>query len=418
VLVTNVVINQFDAWVLGQPWARTDVGSWSRNLRLGWEWDEDEFITNMFAHPFHGAAYFNAGRANGLSYWESAPLAFLGSWTWEYFGERFRPSLNDFFNTSFGGMAMGEMFHRVATTIRDSETGGFDRTAREITATLLDPIGGLNRLVRGEWRRRRPNPVEHDSSAYVFRFHAGSRFAGEAGALERTAASPTVLMDMTSGAPFDRPFETAYDFFSLRMQVSPSGGINMVHGLGRLYGRDLRRPGARTRHLFAVNQRYDYVNNAAYKFSAQGIETAIWSRWRLGSGAFSLRSGVAADVIVMGAIDAPSAGTATRPYDFGPGFGLMLDLGLTHRGVTYLSWYSRAEYLHSVSGASADHYVGFAGLELTVPVARRWGIGAYVSSYDRTSQYSDQPDERRVFPEFRLFVTWTSTYRPGAVLSR
>jgi hypothetical protein len=71
-----------------------------------------------------------------------------------------------------------------------------------------------------------------------------------------------------------------------------------------------------------------------------------------------------------------------------------------------------------VSGASADHYVGFAGLELTVPVARRWGIGAYLSSHDRTSQYSDKPDERRVFPEFRMFITWTSAYRPGAVLSR
>ena len=70
----------------------------------------------MFAHPYHGGLYFNAGRSNGLTFWESAPLAFLGSWTWEYLGETHRPALNDFFMTSFGGIALGEVFHRVATT--------------------------------------------------------------------------------------------------------------------------------------------------------------------------------------------------------------------------------------------------------------------------------------------------------------
>ena len=161
-LATNLAINRFDAWVLREPWAKADFKSWSDNLRLGWEWDENAFQTNMLGHPFHGSMYFNSGRANCLSYWESVPLAFLGSFTWEFFGETYRPSLNDFFMTSFGGIALGEMTHRVAATIRDTEQAGAWRVIREMAATVLNPMDGLNRLFRGEWTRTGRNPADHD----------------------------------------------------------------------------------------------------------------------------------------------------------------------------------------------------------------------------------------------------------------
>lgn len=148
-LVLNVVVNRVDAWLLNQAWAQNaGADSWARNFRLGWSWDEDNFTTNMFAHPYHGGMYFNAGRANGLSFWESAPLTFLGSWTWEFLGEVERPSLNDFFMTTFGGLALGEMFHRVAASLRDNTARGSARWWRELGSLPFDPIGGLNRLAR------------------------------------------------------------------------------------------------------------------------------------------------------------------------------------------------------------------------------------------------------------------------------
>src|SRR6266850_6149356 len=100
VALINTFVNRVDAWVFQQDWARSGTRVWGRHLRLGWEWDEDAFTTNMFAHPYHGSLYFNAGRSNGLDYFRSVPLAFFGSWTWEYFGEKYRPSLNDWFMTS------------------------------------------------------------------------------------------------------------------------------------------------------------------------------------------------------------------------------------------------------------------------------------------------------------------------------
>ena len=112
----NIAVNRANGWVLNEPWADLDFKDLAHNLSLGWEWDTDLFSMNMFTHPFHGSLYFNAGRSNGLTYWESVPLVYLGSWTWEYLSESHRPSLNDFFITSFGGIALGEIAHRVSAT--------------------------------------------------------------------------------------------------------------------------------------------------------------------------------------------------------------------------------------------------------------------------------------------------------------
>ncbi|MGD8277956.1 MAG: DUF3943 domain-containing protein, partial [Gemmatimonadota bacterium] len=203
-LLVNVAVNRFDAWALDEDWARVGASDWRRNLRLGWEWDENGFATNMFSHPYHGGLYFNAGRANGLDYWESVPLAFLGSWSWEYFGETYRPSLNDFFMTSFGGIALGEVFHRLAASIRDNRRTGGARLGRELASLPFDPVTGLNRLLRGEWTRTGPNPLEHNADAYVLRVATGMRAVADSGIVEPVdsiSGSPTFLVELQYGDP-------------------------------------------------------------------------------------------------------------------------------------------------------------------------------------------------------------------------
>src|SRR5688500_1882024 len=66
VMFTNVVLNRINLWVFDAEWARISGESFSRNLRVAWEWDDDKFETNMLGHPFNGSWYFNAGRSNGL----------------------------------------------------------------------------------------------------------------------------------------------------------------------------------------------------------------------------------------------------------------------------------------------------------------------------------------------------------------
>ena len=411
-LLVNLVVNRADAWVLGEAWARSGWRTWSRNIRLGWEWDENNFSTNLFAHPYHGSLYFNSGRANGLDYWESATLALLGSWTWEYFGETNRPSLNDFFMTSLGGIALGEMFHRVGATIRDNRAAGGGRLRREVAALPFDPVGGLNRLLRGQWTALGSNPSEHDLGAFMLRAHAGARIAADS-MTDSVATFGTVLIDLRYGDPLRQAYGAPFDVFSVRIMMSSGGGLNALRGAGRLFGTEMSGPASRHRHVFAVNQRFDYISNPAHKVGGQSVEAGIYSRWELGRG-FGLRTQAFGHGVMLGAIDAAVAGFGERTYDFGPGGGVRLEVSLERRGVTFVTVHGQTAYVHSVSGASGDHYVAFGGAEVTVPIMRGLGLGIHATHFSRLSRYDGLPDEVRDFPELRLLLNWTTAARPRA----
>lgn len=402
----NVFVNRMDALVFKYEWARSGTRAWSRNIRLGWEWDEDAFPTNMFAHPYHGGLYFNSGRSNGLDYFRSVPIAFFGSWTWENFGETYRPSLNDWFMTSFGGIALGEMFHRIGASIRDNRATGTSRTLREIAALPVDPIGGFNRLIRGQWKAIGPNPSEHDPGAYVLRIGGGLRFAqglvNDSGLTKMGA----VVVDLLYGDPF-ADYTSPFDNFGARLIVSSHGGFQMLRGSGRLYGTNLNRSTARIRHVLAVNQRYDYFKNPAQSVGGQSVEIGVNSRWRVGTRGYGLRTALFFDFAILGAIDAPTTGLGKRNYDFGPGGGSRTELAVERYGARFLRLFSQEEFIHTVSGASADHIVNVSGAELTIPIAKGFGIAGHAYTFHRDSRYSDAPRDRRSYSEQRLLLVWT-----------
>jgi hypothetical protein len=411
-VVVNTLVNRLDVWLRNRPWARVGTRVWANNIRLGWAWDEDAFATNVFAHPYHGGIYFNAGRANGLDFFESVPVTIFGSWSWEYFGETERPSLNDFLMSTMGGIALGEMFHRIGTSIRDNEARGTGRTLRELAAMPFDPMGGLNRLVRGQWSGVGRNPVEHDPQAYVLRVGAGVRFA-KGLVHDSVARMGAAVVDLLYGDQFAGTYRTPFDVFSIRLVLTSHGGLNALRASGRLYGLDLNDSTARIRHQLAVNQRYDYVNNPAQSVGGQSVEIGINSRWRLGSRGFGLRTSFFADGIILGAIDAPGAGVGLRTYDFGPGAGVRWEVAADKHGARFLVLYGRVEYIHTVSGTAADHVVNLSGIELAIPVTNRLGIAAQTYIFDRESHYLDRAPDRRDYPEGRLLLVWTrATNKP------
>jgi len=408
-LALNTLVNRLDVWARDKEWARVSTRTWAHNIRHGWAWDEDAFETNVFAHPYHGSLYFNAARANGVDFFTSIPITLFGAWTWEYFGETERPSLNDFLLTGLGGVTLGEMFHRGATTIRDNTDVGFKRAMRELVAVPVDPMGSLNRLFRGGWSRVGPNPAAHDPDAYVLRFGAGARFARDF-MNDSVASVGAIQLDVLYGDAFAGRYEMPFDVFSLRVLVSTYTGLTTFQASGQLYGRNLNDSTARIRHTLAVNQRYDFQRNPAQKFGGQSLEVGINSRWRFGDrdrGAFALRTALFLDGIILGAIDAPGAGMGQRDYDFGSGGGIRWEAGLERHAVRFLTLHGRIDYMHTVSGAAADHMVNTSGVELYVPVGRRLGVTAQTYLFDRESHYINRPPDRRDFPEARLMAVWT-----------
>ena len=69
----------FDRYVLRGFYSYISWETIKQNFRHGFDWDNDHLSTNMFAHPYNGSLYFNAGRSNGYNYWQSELFAIGGS---------------------------------------------------------------------------------------------------------------------------------------------------------------------------------------------------------------------------------------------------------------------------------------------------------------------------------------------------
>ena len=68
------------------------------------------------------------------------PYTFIGSLTWEFLCENNYPSINDFISTSIGGIALGEITHRLSYLVLDDSKRGLERAGREILAGLISPM--------------------------------------------------------------------------------------------------------------------------------------------------------------------------------------------------------------------------------------------------------------------------------------
>ena len=221
----NVGVQLFDRYALKSDFAQTTLRTLKRNFTDGMVWDNDFFITNLFAHPYHGNLYFNAARTNGLTFWESAPYALGGSLMWEFLGETEPPAINDVIATSMGGMAIGEMTHRLSRTVLDDRDRGFRRFLREAVATIANPIQGLHRIISGDaWRVRSDHYRYHDYSKIPVdvAFSTGWRYLADDGALFRGVHAPYLNMVLTYGTSVDgERHTTPYDFFDVDERVIP-----------------------------------------------------------------------------------------------------------------------------------------------------------------------------------------------------
>ena len=238
----NVGVQLFDRYGISSDFAQTTLNSLKRNFTDGMVWDNDFFITNLFAHPYHGNLYFNAARSNGLSFWESAPYALGGSAMWEFLGETEPPAINDIIATTCGGIAIGEMTHRLSRTVLDDRDRGTSRFLREAAATIINPIQGLHRIFSGDaWRVRSDHYRYHDFNKIPvdMSFSVGWRYLADDGALFRGIHAPYVNITLMYGTPVDgERHTTPYDFFDLETNAAFGGGqpfINTLNIVGRLW---------------------------------------------------------------------------------------------------------------------------------------------------------------------------------------
>ena len=417
----NVFVNRWDTWVLGEEFSRISLNSVEHNFRHAFVWDNDNFNTNLFAHPYHGNLYFNAARTNGLTFWESAPYALGGSLMWEFLGETEPPAINDVIATSMGGMAIGEMTHRLSHTILDDRDRGFQRFLREAAAAIVNPIQGLHRIISGDaWRVRSDHYRYHDFNKIPVdvSFSLGWRYLADDGALFRGVHAPYINLTLMYGTPVDGERHTKpYDFFDVESNMAFGGGQPLVNQLlivGRLWSTPILDKKDMAGE-FGIYQHFNYYDAkpiedgselTPYRISeAAGFGPGfIFSLPQIGA-ISKLEQRVFLSGILLGGTKSDYFNVIERDYNMGSGFSIksktQIDFGKFGRLVLnakYFRIYTWKGYEDKDLQAYADgtkdlHYLNVQGdcsnaaLLVINPVmemhlARQWSItlsGAYFS---------------------------------------
>ena len=385
----NVGVQLFDRYALKSDFAQTTLRTLKRNFTDGMVWDNDFFITNLFAHPYHGNLYFNAARTNGLTFWESAPYALGGSLMWEFLGETEPPAINDVIATSMGGMAIGEMTHRLSRTVLDDRDRGFRRFLREAAATIANPIQGLQRIISGDaWRVRSDHYRYHDYSKIPVdvAFSTGWRYLADDGALFRGVHTPYLNMVLTYGTPVDgERHTTPYDFFDVDATISMGGGQPLVNNLqivGRLWSTSILDKKDMAGE-FGIYQHFNYFDAkpiedgselTPYRISeAAGFGPGfILSLPQMG-GLSKLEQRVFLSGILLGGTKSDYFNVIERDYNMGSGFSIksktQLDFGKFGRFILnakYFRLYTWKGYEDKDLQAYADgtkdlHYLNVQG---------------------------------------------------------
>lgn len=266
----NVGVQCFDQFVMNEEFAKISFHSIKHNIETGFVWDNDQFSTNLFAHPYHGGLYFNAARSHGMNFWESVPYSFCGSLMWETTCEIEPPAINDLMATTFGGVAIGEVTHRVSNLVFDDRLSGFPRFMREFLGTLICPIKGLNRILSGDaWRVRGKYYKYHDyqRSPVSFSLSAGYRYLADNNTLFRGEGNPYVRFNLVYGNPFDGETTKPYDYFTLDATFGLSSNqplITGLHLLGRLWSVPVEVSKG-TEMEFGIFQHFNYYDSQPVK---------------------------------------------------------------------------------------------------------------------------------------------------------
>lgn len=334
----NVGVHCFDRFALNADFAQTTLHTWRDNFKNGLVWDNDVFSTNLFMHPYHGNLYFNSARSQGLTFWESAPYAAIGSLEWEFLGEREPPAINDLIATTMGGICIGEITNRISRLFLDDRKHGWPRFWRELGAAVFNPMGAAKRVATGDaWTIRDKHYSYHDynRNPVEISISAGDRYLADDGSLFKGEHNPYINLAMQYGDPVNEDEHNApYDYFESELVIGLSGNqpiLNQVHLMGRLWSTPMiERKNIRAE--MGIYQHFDYFDSKPVKDGSDLTPYRISEAAAFGPGAIiqmpqvgvldKLEQRVFLNGILLGGTKSDHYNVIDRDYNMGSGFSV------------------------------------------------------------------------------------------------
>ena len=437
----NVFVHSFDRFVLNADFAQTTLNTWRDNFKNGFVWDNDQFSTNLFMHPYHGNLYFNSARSQGLNFWESAPFAMLGSLEWEFLGEREPPAINDLIATTFGGICIGEITNRISRIFLNDSRRGWPRFWSELGAAVFNPMGALKRMATGDAFTVRHNHYryhDYNRNPVEISVSAGDRYLADDGSLFRGEHNPYINLAMKYGDPVNEDEHNApYDYFETEFVIGLSKNqpaLNQVHLMGRLWSTPMiERKNIRAE--FGIYQHFDYFDSKPVKDGSNLTPYRISEAAAFGPGAIvqlpevgmlsHLEQRIFLNAILLGGTKSDYYSFIDRDYNMGSGFSVKskTHMELRHFGrfilnahyyriFTWkgyeqkdLSVITEEDMLH----LNAQGDKGNAALFVINPItefdiARNWSVELSGSYYARRTHYKYYDDVKANTFELRLGV--------------
>ena len=321
----DFLLNRYNRRFSGSSDYDVTAATIRRNLHGPWVVDNDPFKVNQFAHPIQGSLYHGAGRATGLSYWESAALTFGGSVAWEIAGERTPPSRNDQIASGIAGSFLGEPLYRMAQMVL-RERSSIPPAWREWVAAAISPALGFNRLAFGP---RFGSDFDDHDPAYYGRMHLGHTHVTRhdfdaSNDFKSNMAQADFSLDYglpgKPGYTYRRPF----DYFNFQVLFSSANGIENMSTRGLLYGTDYAIRDS-YRGIWGLYANYDYLAPQIFHISTTALSLGTTGQWWL-SQRIALQGTALAGLGYSAASTTNRSAATDTEYHYGmaPGFALAL----------------------------------------------------------------------------------------------
>jgi hypothetical protein len=390
------------------PFAKISLKSIQHNLNpKNMEWDDNKFFNNQFSHPYQGSLYFNSFRSNGYNFWQSIPAVVLGSYTWETVMETHVPAPNDLINTTLGGIAFGEMSHRLSKIILRKRTPKSLNIIKQPLAFAINPIAIVNNIVD------HPNKVEPEtgtveSNQISIIIDAGKRMITTGGKYNSDNQKNEIFgrMDLQYGDPsidFKKPFNN----FSVIIEVGngDTATANRLQIEGCIYGKKIKTTSLE-KHVFSISMNYDFFNNSSFVFGVQSFEAKLLSSIRVSKNSeLKLKAGVG--VIPLAALPNPYMYYGEgRNYDYGMGVSVNMGAAINIVNKIFYIVNLRGGKAITINGDPSTHSFYVVNSSLRLIIYKTLSFSANSNHYCFAGNFKNYPTSK----EDHLFKYFTLGY--------
>jgi hypothetical protein len=406
--LAELVPFSFDHFVVNADYARISWNSIGHNLNpASWTWDSDIFRTNQFGHPYQGSLYFSAFRTNGYTFWQSVPAAFAGSYVWETFGENEPPSPNDFINTSFGGIVLGEMTYRLSNKLINNRRRGFKRQLSEVAGFIINPMNGLNRILDGKWGKVYGNPTDRDSSIVTAEFDLGVRSYGSITGMVNSKGKTgwfgrAKLLYGNRYKDYSTPFSNIY--INAEFGRDDSSKVNQLSVYGSLAGWEIRSS-KELKHLAILSANYDYISNEAFFYGAQSVKLNLFSQYDLSKN-IKLNTTIGAGPVLLAAVP-NTYPFRKRTYDYTSGVSIVGGAGINVADKFWASVDYRGGYLITVNGNNSHYFLHTVAGEFRYTISKAFSAAVEPGYFLLRGKYDVEPDVNKRYPYIRFSTRYS-----------